>query len=132
MVDKNEAPEGYEAVGKDENGFCCTHCVFNVNGCIRKDICGAGITCSCSDRKDKEEVYFIKKAQPVIPWKEKTIESKLNEISIGECLPISNGLYATKIPQGWIYESIDESGTSGGCCFVPETKEVDWEKGHGR
>lgn len=51
------------------------------------------------------------------------LENKLNELSIGEGIPIGGGLYANKIPQGWIYESIDESGNVSASCFVPDTKE---------
>jgi len=67
MVDKNEAPEGYEAVGENENvdGLCCAHCVFNGDDCSEHNVGGKGISCEAEARKDGEEVYFVKKSKEI-------------------------------------------------------------------
>jgi len=121
MVDKNEAPEGYEAISDEGMGhvWACEKCAFHFTGCPK-------ISCYPEARKDKEYVYFKKVTN------ELTLETRLNTLTIGKCIPIDGGLYATKIPQGWIYESMNESGNVSASCFVPETKEVDWEKCHDR
>jgi len=59
MIDKNEAPDGYEAV---KSGYldCCSNCVFDTNGYTKNEHCKEG-SCHSEDRTDGEEVYFIKK-----------------------------------------------------------------------
>jgi hypothetical protein len=56
MIDKNEAPEGYEAFAQEEEA--CRGCAFNeTNDCLfDKDI-----ICVFHDREDGEEVIFKKK-----------------------------------------------------------------------
>lgn len=58
-LDPNEAPEGYEA----KEGNNCGLCVFN-NCCICVAIGGVKlptVVCLSDMRKDKTEVYFVRK-----------------------------------------------------------------------
>ena len=53
MVDKNDAPKGYIAVKSNDS---CSGCVLD--NCV--DSCGA---CMPWDRRDKEDVIFVKKPE---------------------------------------------------------------------
>ena len=56
MVDPNEAPEGYLAVGDSDGAKGCAPCSFTVysKGCI-------SFPCAASRRKDGCYVFFVKK-----------------------------------------------------------------------
>jgi len=70
MIDKNEAPEGYEAFA-EEGGFC-KGCVFKyINDCLHDK----SITCVSCDREDGEEVIFKKKGGTYSDIEGRTIES---------------------------------------------------------
>lgn len=53
MIDKNEAPEGYEAI----DGYMCSLCCFGDDGIIA---CCLQSKCLPSERKDGENVVFKK------------------------------------------------------------------------
>ena len=70
MIDKHEAPEGYEAFA-EEDGIC-EGCAFNdTNDCLfDKDI-----ICVPNDREDGQEVIFKKKVGDYSHIEGRTIES---------------------------------------------------------
>lgn len=60
MIDKNDAPEGYEAVYRPSNAGC--------KGCAFHDtwISCDNFNCLSEERKDKHDAIFIKKSEPII------------------------------------------------------------------
>jgi len=59
-VNPKEAPEGYIAKKAPRNKFCCHVCEGRPECCLHNSL-----LCTCDERKDGCEVYFVKKSKPV-------------------------------------------------------------------
>tara|TARA_B110000881_G_C18503797_1_gene478348 strand:- start:321 stop:692 length:372 start_codon:yes stop_codon:yes gene_type:complete len=70
MIDKNDAPEGYEAVEQGDKN--CKGCAFNAsNDCLYNK----RIICVSNDREDGQEVIFRKRVSEYSHIEGRTIES---------------------------------------------------------
>lgn len=64
MVDKNEAPEGYEAVEYDSetSDFHCNSCALASTDPDLSRLCFA-TPCDCYYREDRTTVYFVRRSR---------------------------------------------------------------------
>jgi len=101
MVDKNEAPEGYEAV-RGKVGACCQNCAYenSTNGtCSIWNNMDKGAICMATNRKDKEEVYFIKKSEEdVVEFDKSRVYTALNmdKLELGSTVCLADSLGTLK------------------------------------
>jgi hypothetical protein len=104
-VDKNEAPEGYEA--REYPPWGCLLCAFHsFGGCILQPI-----TCGMESRKDRCHVYFVKKES------EKTMEDQYETLT-------ADSAENCKTIVGWLF-----SGTVD--FFAPGISDV-WKESAGK